>query len=44
MYGGYSCANMVAGGIQMKKSSLKKALVLVNVIGASFIILVVLLP
>ena len=44
MYGGYSCANMVTGGIQMKRSNLKKALVLVNVLGASFIILVVLLP
>jgi len=28
----------------MKRSTLKKALVLVNVLGASFIILVVLLP
>ena len=44
MCGGSSCDNMVAGGIQMKRSNLKKALVLVNVLGASFIILVVLLP
>ena len=43
MCGGSSCDNMVAGGI-MKRSNLKKALVLVNVLGASFIILVVLLP
>ena len=41
MYGGFSCDNMVAGGI-MKRSTLKKILVLANVFGAIIIMIVVL--
>ena len=43
MCGGFSCDNMVVGGI-MKRSNLKKALVLANVFGAVLIMLILFVP